>query len=43
MKVEITDLKLRYQDEKEILKAVHKVLKSGKLVLSDSNLKFEVL
>ncbi len=42
MKVEITDLKLRYQDEKkEILKAVHKVLKSGKLVLSDSNLKFE--
>ena len=37
---EITDLKLRYQDEKkEILKAVHKVLKSGKLVLSDSNLK----
>ncbi len=42
MKVEITDLKLRYQDEKkEILKAVHKVLKSGKLVLSDSNQKFE--
>ena len=42
MKVEIADLKLRYQDEKkEILKAVHKVLKSGKLILSDSNLKFE--
>ncbi len=44
MKIEITDLKKRYQEEKkEILSSVDKVLKSGKLVLSDSNSKFEKL
>ncbi len=44
MKIEISDLKQRYRDEKkEILGAVDRVLKSGKLVLSDPNIKFENL
>ena len=44
MKIEISDLSKRYKEEKkEILKSVSKVLKSGKLILSDSNRNFENL
>ena len=44
MKIEISDLSKRYKEEKkEILKSVNKVLKSGKLILSDSNINFEKL